>query len=154
MATRYRRDKQNLQIEGQTIQWPQDTDEINRIYKSKVRQYNGLVWPLICNFSLSRRYFVAIVLSHLRFVASVHLVGILWSLYCLTSEVKLLLISSVSCGFCIVWPSICSFCYRRSDNTMATRYWRDKQKQQVEGQTIQWPQDTDEINRSYKSKVR
>ena len=41
MATRYRRDKQKLQIEGQTIQWPQDTAEINRSYKSKVRQYNG-----------------------------------------------------------------------------------------------------------------
>ena len=36
MATRYRRDHQKLQIEGQTIQWPQDTDEINRSNKSKV----------------------------------------------------------------------------------------------------------------------
>ena len=41
MAARYQRNKQKLQIEGQTIQWPQDTDEINRSYKSKVRQYNG-----------------------------------------------------------------------------------------------------------------
>jgi beta-xylosidase len=41
MATRYQRDKQKLQIEGQTMQWPQYTDEINRIYKSKVRLYNG-----------------------------------------------------------------------------------------------------------------
>jgi hypothetical protein len=29
MATRYRRDKQKLQIEGHTIQWPKDTDEIH-----------------------------------------------------------------------------------------------------------------------------
>ena len=41
MAKRNRRDKQKLQIEGQTIQWPTDTDEINRSYKSKVRQCNG-----------------------------------------------------------------------------------------------------------------
>ena len=96
MATRYRRDKQKLQIEGQTIQWPQDTDEINRSYKSKVRQYNG----------------------HKIQTRSTEATN------------------------------------RRSDNTMATRYRRDKQKLQIEGQTLQWPQDTDEINRSYKSKVR
>jgi hypothetical protein len=59
MATRYRRDKQMQQIEGQTIQWPQDTDEM---------------------------YLVAIVLSDLRFLASVYLVGILWPLYCLTFD--------------------------------------------------------------------
>ena len=96
MATRYRRDQQKLQIEGQTIQWPQDTDEINRSYKSKVRQYNGHKIPTRQTEATNRR----------------------------------------------------------SDNTMATRYRRDKQKLQIEGQTIQWPQDTDEINRSYKSKVR
>jgi hypothetical protein len=120
-----------LQIEGQEIQWPQDTEEINRSYKSKVRQYKShkmsvscghcIVWPSICSFCLSRRYLVAIVLSDLRFVASVYLVGILWSLEATN---------------------------RRSDTTMATRYWRDQQKLQIEGQTIQKPQDTDEINRS------
>jgi hypothetical protein len=133
MATRYKRDKQKQQIEGQTLQWPQDTDEINRS-------------------------FVAIVLSDLRFVASVYLVGILWPLYCLTFDLLLLFISSVSCGHCIVCPSICSFClsrrYRMALVTMAKRYRRDEQKLQIEGQTIQWPQDTDEINRSYKSKGR
>jgi hypothetical protein len=140
MATRYRRDKQKLQIEGQTIQWPRDTDEINRRYKSKVRQYNGhkiptrlfcltfdlyllfissvscghcIVWPSICNFCISRRYRLAIVLSDLRFVASVYLVGISWPLYCLTFDLYLLFISSVSCGHCIVWPSICNFCISR-----------------------------------------
>jgi hypothetical protein len=93
MATRYRPDKQKLQIEGQTIQWPQDTDEINRSYKSKVRKYNDqvycghcIVWPSICCFCLSRRYLVAIVLSDLRFFASVYLVCILWPLYCLTFD--------------------------------------------------------------------
>jgi hypothetical protein len=119
MATRYRRDKQKLQIEGQTIQWPQDTEVINRSYKSKVRQYKShkiltrsteasllyclpfdllllfissvscghcIVCPSICSFCLSRRYLVAIVLSDLRFVASVYLVGILWPLYFLTFD--------------------------------------------------------------------
>jgi hypothetical protein len=81
---KYRRDKQKLQIEGQTIQWPQDIDEIKRSYKSKVWQYN--VWPSICCFCLSLRYLVAIVLSDLRFVASVYLVGIVWSLYFLTLD--------------------------------------------------------------------
>jgi hypothetical protein len=96
MAKRNRRDKQKLQIKGHTIQWPQDIDEINRRYKSKVRQYNGQKKPTRGTEATNRR----------------------------------------------------------SDNTMATIYRRDKQKQQVEGQTIQWPNDTDEINRSYKSKVR
>jgi hypothetical protein len=63
MATRYRRDKQKLQIGGQKIQWLQDT--------------------AICSFCLFRRYLVAIVLSDLRFVSSVYLVGIfvarIWS---------------------------------------------------------------------------
>jgi hypothetical protein len=120
MAKRYQRDKQRLQIKGQTIQWPQDTDEINRSNKSKVRQYNGPT--SISSFCLSRRYSVAIVLSDLRFVASLYFVDILWPLYCLTFE--------------------------------ATRYQRDKQKLHIEGESIQWPQDTDEINRSCKSKVR
>jgi hypothetical protein len=96
MATRYRRDKQKQQIEGQTLQWPQDTDEINRSYKSKVRQYKGHKIPTRKTEATNRR----------------------------------------------------------SDNTMATRYRRDKQKLQIKGQTIQWPQETEEINRSYKSKVR
>jgi Zn/Cd-binding protein ZinT len=96
MATRYRRDKQKLQIEGQTIQWPQNTDEINRSNKSKVRQYNGHKIPTRSTEATNRG----------------------------------------------------------SENTMPTRYRRDKQNLQIEGQTIQWPKDTDEINRIYKSKVR
>jgi hypothetical protein len=96
MATRYRRDKQKLQIEGHTIQWPKETDEMNRSYKSKVRQYNGQKIPT-------------------RYTEATN---------------------------------------RRSGNTMANRSRQDKQKQQIEGQTIQWPNDTDKINRNYKLKVR
>jgi hypothetical protein len=139
MVPRYRRDKQKLQIESQTIQWPQDTDEINRSYKSKVRQYNGhkilttstevtnryfcghyIVWPSICSFCLSSRYLVAIVLSDLRFVASVYLVGILWQLHKQYNGHKILTRSTEATN-------------QRSDNTMATRYRRDKQKLQIEG---------------------
>jgi hypothetical protein len=69
----------------------------------------------MCSFLLSRRYLLGIVLSDLRFVATVCLVGILWPLYCTEAT------------------------NRRSDNTMATIYRRDKQKLQIEGQTIQWP---------------
>ena len=56
---------------------------------------------------------VAIILSDLWFVSSVYLVGILWPLYFLTVDLYLLFISSVSCGHCIVWPSICSFSLTR-----------------------------------------
>jgi hypothetical protein len=70
MATRYRRDKQKLQIEGQTIQKPQDTDEINKSFTSEVKH----------------QYLVAIVLFDFQFVASVYLVGILEPLYCLTFD--------------------------------------------------------------------
>ena len=41
-------------------------------------------------------FLVAIVLSDLRFVASVYLVRIVWPLYCLTFDLLLLFISSVS----------------------------------------------------------
>jgi hypothetical protein len=85
-----------------------------------------IVWPSICSFCLSRRYLVAIVLSNLRFAASVYLFGILWQY----NGHKILTTSTEVTN-------------RRSDNTMATRYRRDKQKLQIEGQTIQWPQDTD-----------
>jgi hypothetical protein len=48
MATRYRRDKQKLQIEGQTIQWLQDTDEINRKLQIEGVYLVGILWPLYC----------------------------------------------------------------------------------------------------------
>jgi hypothetical protein len=92
-----------------------------------------IVWPSICSFWLSRRYHLAIVMSDFWFVASVYLVGIVWPLYCLTFDLLLLFISSVSCGHCIVWPSILSY------NTVAKRNRRNKQKLQIKGHTIKWP---------------
>jgi hypothetical protein len=142
MDTGYRRDKQKQQIKGDLrfvasiylvgILKPLYclTFDLFILFILSVSYGHCIVWPSICSFCLSRLYLVAIVLSDLRFVASVYLVGILCPLYCLT------------------------FANRRSDNTMAKRYRRDKQKLQIEGQKIQWPQDTDEINRSYKSKVK
>ena len=41
MVTRSQRGNQNPYIEGQTIQWSQDTKGVIRIRISKDRQYNG-----------------------------------------------------------------------------------------------------------------
>jgi hypothetical protein len=86
------------------------TFDLLLLFISSVSCGHCIVWPSICIFCLSRRYLVAIVLSDLRFVASVYLVRIVWPLYCLTFDLLLLFISSVSWGHCIVWPSICTFC--------------------------------------------
>jgi hypothetical protein len=177
MAKRYREDKQKLQIKGQTLQWPLYcmTFDLKLLFISSVSSGHVIVWPLICSFYLSRRYLEAIVLSDLRFVASVHLVGFFWPLYCMTFDLKLLFISSVSCGHFIVWPLICSFClFRRFLLAIVLYDLRFVASIYlvgilwplycltfdllllfiIDGQTIQWPTDTDKINRSNKSKVR
>jgi hypothetical protein len=134
MATRYRWDKQKLQL------------------ISSVSCGHCSVWPSICCFCLSRRYFVAIVLSDLRFVASVYFVCILWPLYCLTFDLQLLFNSSGSYKSKVrqykshkILTRSTETSHQRSNNTMTTRYRRDEQKLQIEGQTIQWLQNTDEI---------
>jgi hypothetical protein len=125
MATRYQRG--NQKIEGLTIQWPQDTKGV--IKRSKDWQYNGLdysfgvLWPLYCQsfdllitplvscghcvvspliFWLPLWYLVAIVLSVLR--SFNYPFGIFWPLYCQSFD--LLITPLVSCGHCIVSPSI------------------------------------------------
>ena len=45
MARRYQRGNQKPQIEGETIQWPEDTKGVIRSRKSKERQYNGKKIP-------------------------------------------------------------------------------------------------------------
>ena len=104
--------------------WPLHclTFDLQLLFISSVSCGHCIVQPSLCSFYLSRRYivaivlsdlrfvptlylvgfFVAFVLSELRFVASIYLVGILWPLYCLTFDLQLLFISSVSCGHCIV----------------------------------------------------
>jgi hypothetical protein len=93
------------------IVWPLYclTFDLLLLFISSVSWGHCIVWPSICTFCLSCRYLMAIVLSDLRFVVSVYLVGIVWPLYCLTFDLFLLFILSVSVGHCIVWPSICSF---------------------------------------------
>jgi hypothetical protein len=116
MAKRYRRDKKKLQIKDQTLQWPQDTDDINRSYKSKVRQYNGHKIPTRWTEATNRRSDNTMATRYRRDKRKLQIegqtiqVGIVWPLYCLTFDLLLLFISSVSWGHCIVWPSICTFC--------------------------------------------
>jgi hypothetical protein len=68
-----------------------------------------LVSPLIYGFWLPLWYLVAIVLSVLRFTASDYFFGILWPLSCLSFDSRLLITSLVSCGHCLVSPSIYGF---------------------------------------------
>jgi hypothetical protein len=135
MTKRDQRGKQKSYIRGQTIQWPGDTKEVNRTRKS-----------LIYDFCLPLWYLLVIVLSVLWYTTSVYLFGISWSLYCLSSDVRLLFTSLVSLGHCIVCPLIYEFCLKR--------YQRGKQKSYIRGHTIQWPRDTKEVNRSRRSEDR
>ena len=61
---------------------------------------------VVCRFWLLFRYLVAIVLSvRLRFTVP-DICGILWSLCCLSFfDLRLLMTSLVSCGYCVVCPS-------------------------------------------------
>jgi hypothetical protein len=68
-----------------------------------------IVCPSIYHFWLLLWYSVAIVLSVLRFTASGYSCGIFWSLYCLSFDLPLLVTPVVSCGHCIVCPSIYRF---------------------------------------------
>ena len=63
-----------------------------------------IVCPLIYEFCLPLWYLLVIVLSVLWFTSSVYLFGISWSLYCLSSDLRLLFTSLVSLGHCIVCP--------------------------------------------------
>jgi hypothetical protein len=69
MTKRYQWGKQKSYIRGQTIQWPRDTKEVKR----------------------SR-------LSEVWYTTSVYLFGISWSLYCLSSDLRVLFTSLVSPG--------------------------------------------------------
>jgi hypothetical protein len=155
MAKRNRRDEQKLQIELQTIKWPQDNDEMNRSNKSKVRQYNDHKNPSRWTEATNQRSYNTMTTWYRRDKQKIQIDGqtIQWPQD--TDEINRSFKSKVRQynGHKIPtrWTEATN---RRSDNTMATGYRRDKQKLQIEGQTTQWPQVTDEINRSYKSTVR
>ena len=68
-----------------------------------------IVCPSIYGFWLPLWYLVAIVLSVLLFTTSDYPFGILWPLYCLSFYLRLLITTLVSCGHCIVCPSIYDF---------------------------------------------
>ena len=68
-----------------------------------------IVCPLIYCFWLHLWYLLVIVLSVLRFMASDYTFGILWSLYCLSFDLRLLITPLVFFGHCIVCPSIYGF---------------------------------------------
>jgi hypothetical protein len=64
-----------------------------------------LVSPLIHGFWLPPLwYLVAIVLFLLWITASDYLFGILWPLSCLSFDLRLLITSLLSCGYCLVCP--------------------------------------------------
>jgi hypothetical protein len=151
MATRYQSSK------SEAVNWRTDNTMVTRYQSSnqKLIYYFGVLWPLYClsfNLRLLIYYF-----------------GILWPLYCLSFNIRLLITTFVSCGHCIVGPSIYGFSDNtmvtrhqssksedvnwRTDNTMATRYRSSNQKPYIEGQTIQWSQDTKVVIRSRKLKT-
>jgi hypothetical protein len=68
-----------------------------------------MVYPLIYGFWLLMWFLVAIVWSIHRFTASDYSCGILWSLYGLSIDLRLLITPVVSCGHCMVYPSIYDF---------------------------------------------
>ena len=76
--------------------------------------HSGILWPLYyltfyLRFWLPLWYLVAIVLSVLLYTASDYHFGILWSLYYMSFYLRLLITTLVSCGHCIIWPSIYGF---------------------------------------------
>jgi hypothetical protein len=74
----------------------------------------------------------------------------LLSLYCLSSDLWLLFRQYNDQEMPKRWTEVV---YQRTDNTMTKRYQRGKQKSYIRGQTIQWPRDTKEVNRTFTSLV-
>ena len=80
------------------------------LFTSLVSPGHCIVCPLVYDFCLPLWYLLVIVLSVLWFMTSVYLFGISWSLYCLSSDLRLLFTSLVSLGHCIVCPLVYDFC--------------------------------------------
>jgi hypothetical protein len=68
-----------------------------------------IVCPSTYGFWLPLWFLVAIVLSVLRLTSPDYPFGILWPLYCLSFDLRLLITSLVSCGHCVVSPSTYGF---------------------------------------------
>jgi hypothetical protein len=68
-----------------------------------------VVYPSVYRFWLPLWYLVAIALYILRFTASHCPFGIMWPLCCISFGLRLLNIPLVSCGHCVVYPSVYGF---------------------------------------------
>jgi hypothetical protein len=124
-----------------------------------------IVCPSIYGFWLHVWYLLVIVLFVLRFTASDYTFGIIWSLYCLSFDLRLLIITLVIFGHCIVCPSIYGFWLHlwyllvivlsvlrfTASAYMFGIFWS---LYCLSWQTIQWPKDTKRVIRSRKSKDR
>jgi hypothetical protein len=71
--------------------------------------YSEAVNRRIYNTMATSWYLVAIVLYILRFTASEYPFGILWPLCCISFGLRLLNTPLVSCGHCVVYPSVYGF---------------------------------------------
>jgi hypothetical protein len=83
---------------------------IRLLFTSLVSLGHCIVCLLICDFRLPLWYLLVIVWSVLWYTTSVYLFGISMSLYCLSSDLRVLFISLLSLGHCIVCPLIYDFC--------------------------------------------
>ena len=79
------------------------TGPVNEYEKCKLCIYSLKMNFCPCHFLLP------IVLSIHRFTASDYSCGILWPLYGLSIDLRLLITPVVSCGHCMVYPSIYDF---------------------------------------------
>jgi hypothetical protein len=100
---------------------------------------HGVVCPGICGFWLLLWYLVVIELSVLWFTASGYSFDVLWSLSCLSCDLRLLI--TLWC----LWSLCCLSCDLRLLITLLVS---------IKGQTTQWPQDTKGVIRSRKSQDR
>jgi hypothetical protein len=133
-----------------------------------------VVCPLIYGFWLLLWCLVVIELSVLWFTASDYSFGILWSLSCLSCDLRLLFTPLVCCGHWVVCPVIYGFWlllwylvvielsvlwFTASDYSFGI-LWSlsclscDLQLLVTTGQTAQWPQYTKGVIRSRKSQDR
>jgi hypothetical protein len=77
------------------------------------------------------------------------------SLYCMSSDIRLLFTSLVSLwSLHFLSSDNTTSVYLFGENTMTNRYQRGKQKSNIRGHTIQWPRDTKQVNRSHKPEDR
>ena len=78
------------------------SSDLRVLFTSLVSRGHCIVCPLIYDFYLPLWYLLVNVMYVLWYTTSVYPFGISWSLYCLSSDIRLLFTSLVSLGHCIV----------------------------------------------------